>query len=282
MSSDFVILDHCGEIEIQGVLDFDLERIFECGQCFRWSVCADGSYVGVAHGVAARLRKVEDRVFISGTLDDFDRVWRDYFDLDRDYSAIRAQLCIDDFMRKATEFGVGIRILRQDQWETLCSFIISQCNNIPRIKKIVSALCHAFGDVVEFEGVQFHTFPTAERISVLNEEDLAPLRCGYRAAYIIGAARAVACGDIDLDVLSHSSPEVARRGLKSLRGIGDKVADCVLLFGLNMLDAFPLDVWMKRAVSEHYGKGFDPSVFSPYAGIAQQYIFHYVRNGRVG
>jgi len=276
-----VILDRGGEVEIQGISDFDLERIFECGQCFRWDADEDGSgsYIGVAKGLAARLRKTGNSVFISGTLEDYESVWRDYFDLERDYAAIRKQLCIDDFMKEAIEFGAGIRILRQDRWEALCSFIISQCNNIKRIKNIVSVLCREFGEPIEFEGAIFYTFPSAERISVLSEENLAPLRCGYRAAYIIGAARAVASGEIDLDLLSQSSPTDARNSLKELRGIGNKVADCALLFGLNMLDAFPLDVWMKRAVAEHYGKGFDPNIFSPYAGIAQQYIFHYVRNG---
>jgi len=276
-----VVLNHGGEVEIQGVADFDLERIFECGQCFRWNACEDGSgsYFGVAKGLAARLRKVGNSVYISGTLEDFNTVWRDYFDLERDYSAIRKQLGIDDFTKEAIEFGAGIRILRQDRWEALCSFIISQCNNIPRIKKIISVLCSEFGEAIEFEGATFYTFPSTEKISVLSEEDLAPLRCGYRAAYIIGAAKAVANGEIDLDLLSRGSPADAQKKLKELRGIGNKVADCALLFGLNMLDAFPLDVWMKRAVAEHYGKGFDPSVFSPYAGIAQQYIFHYIRNG---
>ena len=271
--------DRGGEVEIRGASDFDLVRIFECGQCFRWKTNERGFYTGVAFGRATRLRSEGGSVLISCTNEDFDAVWRDYFDLDHDYAEIRRSLCTDSFMKAATQFGAGIRILKQDKWEALCSFIISQCNNIPRIKKIVAALCLHFGDRLEFEGEQLYAFPPAERLAALSETDLAPLRCGYRAAYIISAARSVAAGDIDLEALAHGTPENARAALKTLRGVGEKVADCTILFGLHMLDAFPLDVWMKRAVALHYGTGFDPSIFSPYAGVAQQYIYYYSRSG---
>ena len=273
-------IEHSGEVEITGVGDFDPGKIFECGQCFRWEPDENGVYTGVAFGRVARLRRCGDSVFISGTPEDFETVWRDYFDLDRDYADIRRILGIDGFMRKAVEFGAGIRILRQDRWEALCSFIISQCNNIPRIKKIISALCREFGERVKFEGNEFYAFPSAARLAALDADGLAPIRCGYRAAYIIGAAKAAASGEIDLGALSQGSPEDARAALKRLPGVGNKVADCAALFGLHMLDAFPVDVWMKRAVTEHYGPGFDPGIFSPYAGVAQQYIFHYARNNR--
>jgi len=272
-------IKHSGEVEVTGVCDFDLERIFECGQCFRWDADENGDYTGVARGLAARLRKCGGSVFISGTVEQFETVWRDYFDLDRDYAAIREQLCVDEFMRKTAKFGAGIRILRQDKWEALCSFIISQCNNIPRIKKIIAALCSEFGDEIDFQGKIYHTFPSPQRLASLDAANLAGIRAGYRAGYIINAARAVADGTVDLDALTNASPAEAKAELKKLTGVGDKVADCAVLFGLHMLDAFPLDVWMKRAVAENYGPGFDPGIFSPYAGIAQQYIFHYTRNG---
>ena len=271
-----------GEVEIVGVSDFDLAKVFECGQCFRWDADDSGVYTGVALGRVARLRRDGGSVFISGSLHDFESAWFDYFDLERDYEDIRRRLCLDGFMRAATGFGAGIRILRQDRWEALCSFIISQCNNIPRIKKIVADLCRLFGDELEFNGAAFYSFPSAERLAALSAGDLAPIRCGYRDEYIIGAARAVVSGGLDLEVLSRASPGVARAALKALRGVGDKVADCVLLFGLGMLDAFPRDVWMKRAVAKHYGAAFDPAVFSPYAGVAQQYIFFYERSGTGG
>ena len=271
-------LEHNGEVEITGVSDFDLARIFECGQCFRWNPDESGAYTGVALNRAARVRRFGESIFISGTADDFETYWRSYFDLDRDYAGIRQQLCIDEFMRRATDYGAGIRILRQDKWEALCSFIISQNNNIPRIKGIIDALCRLYGEAFEFERRVHHTFPTADRLSRLTPEDLAPIRSGYRAEYIISAASDVATGKISLEELAGSSPAVACAGLKKLHGVGDKVANCTALFGLNILDAFPMDVWMKRAISEHYSPKFDPKVFSPHAGIAQQYIFHYVRN----
>ena len=273
--TDMVYIDHGGEIEVAGVSDFDPVRIFECGQCFRWRADENGVYTGVAMGRAASLRRESGSVFISCTAEDFEGVWRDYFDLNLDYEGIRRRLCVDDFMRDATAFGAGIRILKQDRWEALCSFIISQCNNIPRIKKIIASLCKEFGDRLEFEGGEHYAFPPANRIAALDESRLAPLRCGYRASYIIGAARAVDSGALDLDALSRGSPGEARKALMELRGVGVKVADCAALFGLHMLDAFPLDVWMKRAVAEHYGPGFSPAMFSPYAGIAQQYIYYY-------
>ena len=267
-----------GEVEITGITDFDPVRIFECGQCFRWNADERGVYTGVAFGCAARLRRDGDSIFITGTIEDFEAIWRDYFDLDRDYAEIRSRLCTDNFMKKATAFGAGIRILRQDKWEALCSFIISQCNNIPRIKKIISSLCREFGESFLFDGAAYYTFPDAARLAALCDTDLAPLRCGYRADYILTAALAVSSGELDLAALSLGSAEAARARLKKLHGVGNKVADCAVLFGLNKLDAFPLDVWMKRAVAEHYGAGFDPGIFSPYAGIAQQYIFYYTRS----
>ena len=257
--------------------DFDLVKIFECGQCFRWNMDENGVYTGVAMGKAAKLRKENDRVFISGSMEDFRNIWYNYFDLDRNYKEIRHGLCIDEYMTKASDYGAGIRILNQDRWETLCSFIISQCNNIPRIKKIVETLCRCFGDKIELDGEEYFSFPDADKIAGLTVEDLAPLRCGYRAPYILDAARAVSEGRLDLEALSEGTMEEAKKGLKSINGVGDKVANCAILFSLHKIDAFPIDVWIKRAIDEHYGKGFDPKIFGEYAGIAQQYMFYYQR-----
>jgi N-glycosylase/DNA lyase len=273
-------IENNDEVEISGVSDFDLIRIFECGQCFRWDADETGAYTGVAMGRVAKLHSSGGNVYISGAFTDFENIWRGYFDLDRDYAAIRQRLCVDSFMQKASDFGAGIRILRQDRWEALCSFIISQCNNIPRIKKIISALCALFGDRIEFCGKEYYTFPSAATLAALEPGDLAPIRCGYRAEYMIGAAKAVASGDLDLEALSRGTPEGARETLKKLRGVGNKVADCAVLFGLHMLDAFPVDVWMRRALAQNFRSGFDPGVFSPFAGVAQQYIFYYTRESR--
>jgi N-glycosylase/DNA lyase len=267
-----------GEVEISGVTDFDIGRTFECGQCFRWNPDGSGSYTGVARGRAARVRSEDGLVYITGDLADFENIWRQYFDLDMDYASIRRSLCVDEFMERAARFGAGIRILRQDKWETLCSFIISQCNNIPRIKKIVEALCREFGDPIEFEGGEYRDFPPPERLAPLTEGDLAPLRSGYRAAYILAAARAVADGEIDLEKLAAEDCADAPRALKALPGVGDKVANCVALFGLHKLDVFPVDTWMKKVIGERYGGSLDTSVFGGYAGIAQQYMFFHARS----
>ena len=270
-------IEHEGFVEIANPVDFDPIKIFECGQCFRWNADENGVYRGVAHGIAAKVWSEGGSVFISGSMEQFRNVWYDYFDMDRDYAKAREALSIDEYTRAAAEYGAGIRILRQDKWEALCSFIISQCNNIPRIKKIVETLCQYFGKKLEFEGKKVYTFPDAEKVAALTVEDLAPLRCGYRAPYIIGAAKAVVDGTLDLETLSQSDFSTALKALKSMHGIGDKVANCVILFGLCIPDAFPVDVWMKKALAAHYPKDFDPKVFGENAGLAQQYLFFWAR-----
>ena len=273
-------------IKIMDASSFDIVKTFECGQCFRWDAVTDTQstdkqsvYIGVAMGKAARLWCKNDSVFISCSAEDYEAVWRDYFDIDRDYGAIFREIAsVDPFMEKAVEFGRGIRIIRQDKWEALCSFIISQNNNIPRIKKIIASLCKKFGDEIKFEEKTFHTFPPASRIAELTAEELASIRCGYRAEYIIAAAKAVVSGGINLEALAQKTASESRAALKKICGVGDKVADCVLLFGLHMLDVFPRDVWINRAIKQIYGSDFDPGIFGPYAGIAQQCIFFYYRS----
>ena len=171
--------------------------------------------------------------------------------------------------------------MRQDSWEALCSFIISQCNNISRIKGIVERLCTAFGDELRVGDRVYYSFPTAETLAKLSAEDLACLRSGYRAEYIIIAAKAVADGSLDLDALKKTDCKAAVKELRKLRGIGEKVANCVVLFGLAHMEAFPIDVWMKRALKENFPPDFEPETLGSYAGLAQQYIFYYARsNGK--
>ena len=226
-----------GETAVEVPDDFDLEKIFECGQCFRWNPAGDDAYLGVALGRAVLIRKEGGTVFITCSMGDFENIWRTYFDLDRNYVEIRKAICVDEYMSAAAQYGAGIRILRQDPWETLCSFIISQCNNIPRIKGIVENFCRLFGDEILFGGDVYYSFPSAETVASLSEADLQPLRCGYRAPYILDAARAVTDGAVDLARLASCSFEEASKALKGIRGIGDKVANCVILFGLGMIDA---------------------------------------------
>jgi N-glycosylase/DNA lyase len=267
------------QIELREAEDFDPVKTFECGQCFRWNADAEGVYRGVFLGGAAKVWRNGDSVFIRFSDNLTSDVIENYFDLKRDYANIRLSVGIDDYMKKAADYGKGIRILRQEPWEALCSFIISQCNNIPRIKKIIETMCRHFGEPFEFEGDTYYSFPTAQRISELTPCELDPLRCGYRAQYIIDAARAVSEGKLDLDAISSSTYDDAMRSLKAQNGIGDKVANCVVLFGLNMLSAFPVDVWIKKVLSAHYDGDFSPEIFGDFAGVAQQYMFFYARSG---
>ena len=262
--------------ELCGVQELNPQRTFDCGQCFRWNADAEGKYRGVASGKAAVVWAEAGRTYIECAAGDI-YFWRDYLDMETDYAEARRSIEVCDYLRECAAYGEGIRILRQDKWEALCSFIISQCNNIPRIKGIVEKLCSLYGEPVEAPWGEARAFPTAERVADLSEEALAPLRSGYRAPYILAAARAVAGGDIDLDATALLPCGEARAELKKLNGVGDKVANCVVLFGLHQLDAFPVDVWIKRALAENMPEGFEPSSLGKYAGLAQQYMFYHAR-----
>ena len=264
------IFELCGERELNP------RRTFDCGQCFRWNEDETGRWRGVASGKAAVVWAEEGRTYIECALEDI-YFWRDYLDMDTDYDDARRSIEVCDYLRDCAAYGEGIRILRQDKWEALCSFIISQCNNIPRIKGIVEKLCSLYGDAVEAPWGEARSFPSAERVAELDEADLAPLYSGYRAPYILAAAKAVASGELDLEKTGLLPCTEARAELKKLNGVGDKVANCVVLFGLHQLDAFPVDVWIKRALAENLPKGFDPSTLGKYAGLAQQYMFYHAR-----
>ena len=268
-----------GEICIPRSDDFSPERIFGCGQCFRWNRQSDGRWVGVAKDRVLSLTEREEGIFLRCSEEDFVRIWSDYFDLERDYAALRDRISTDPFTARAVEFGAGIRVLKQDAWEALCTFILSQCNNIARITGLVERLCDMFGTEIVFEGEKRRLFPAPERLAFLRPEELAPLRAGYRADYIRGAAREIVEGRLVPETLRHVPTADAIRALTGLKGVGVKVASCAALFGLGKGDAFPVDVWMKRAIERYYGgESFDSSVFGADAGIAQQYIFYYIRS----
>ncbi len=257
------------------IQDLSLKETLDCGQCFRWKEREDGSFFGVVRGRAAAVHMEGDRLFIDGAKECDRDLWADYFDLSLDYADVKEQLSvIHPEMASAARFAPGIRILRQEPWEALISFIISQNNNIKRITGIVDRLCAHFGDPI---GDGVFAFPTAEQLAALSPEDLMPIRAGFRHRYIIDAAQKTADGTIDLEQIRHLPYDAARQTLMQITGVGVKVADCVLLYGLHRLESFPLDVWMKRATATLFD-GMDPSAFGAYAGIAQQYIFHYARS----
>lgn len=255
---------------------FSLTQTFECGQCFRWEPVGPETYRGIAFGREVSMSIQDSVLTVTCSESEFHSLWRPYLDLDRDYARIRSIVSIDEKTAKAVAFGAGIRILRQDPWETLCSFLLSQCNHIPRIRGIIARLCHSYGDNIHKTA---YTFPSPERIAALTEEELRTvLRCGYRAPYLLAAARAVATGALDLGALQKCSTSEAKKQLLALPGIGEKVANCILLYGLGKLEAFPVDVWIRRTVQSLYGKSFDPSTcFGTYAGVAQQYLFYQAR-----
>ena len=256
--------------------EMDIIKTFECGQCFRWNADKDGAYWGIAMECPAKIWTEGELVYIKspGSIE----MWREYFDLERDYLKISSGFDGGEYLSMCVSYGQGIRILRQEPWEALCSFIISQCNNIRRIKGIVERLCENFGRALEFEGRCFYTFPSAADIAALPEGALDVLRCGYRAPYISAAALAVASGALDLSALIDCDSAEAKRSLMALPGIGEKVANCVVLFGLYHMEAFPIDVWIRRALKEHFPADFDPACLGEYAGLAQQYIFYYARS----
>ena len=263
-------------IRLASAEELDIVKTFECGQCFRWNADGKGVYTGVVRGYPARVWTDGGEVFLRS--DAPEALWRDYFDLSRNYAEI-SRFDAGEYLDRCVQYGMGIRILRQEPWEVLCSFIISQCNNIKRIKGIVERLCENCGDELLFEGQQFYGFPGPEKLACLLPEDLSCLRCGYRSAYLIDAARSVCSGETDLQSLISASAADAKKALLKIRGVGEKVANCVVLFGLYHMEAFPIDVWIKRALKEHFPKDFDPACLGKYAGLAQQYIFYYARSG---
>ena len=256
--------------ETEAPVCFNLGLSLDCGQAFRWEY-QDGRWHGAAFGKEVYIAQKDGRItFWGADSGDFESVWRAYFDWDCDYKKILDSYDDKYLIEAAKQYG-GIRILRQEPWEALCSFIISQNNNIPRIKGIIGRLCGCFG-----EGDGLKSFPSPERLAVLSPDDLAPLRAGFRARYLIDAANKVALGDIDFAQIDRMPIEYGREQLKKIKGVGDKVAECALLYGFHKIEAFPVDVWVKRIMAEMYPGGL-PECARGTEGIAQQYLFHWRR-----
>jgi N-glycosylase/DNA lyase len=288
-------------IVFEKVSEFSVGKIFECGQAFRWEPEDDGSYTCVAGGRAANIAlapspddpcagRLTIRELANRDSHNDRAFWEHYFDLKRDYGEINRILSEnDETMARAIDCGAGIRILKQDAWEALISFIISQNNHIPRIKGCVESLCEHFGERIgHANGRDFFDFPSIDALASLSEADLAPCRLGYRARYLCETSRRVAesGGEAWLNALRTATPAEATAALTKLCGVGEKVASCVLLFGLDISEGFPMDVWMKRAMRKFYNVDEKEAAacaaerFGPYAGIAQQYLFHYTREAR--
>lgn len=252
--------------------DLDLDETLDCGQAFRWKKIPSDykcTYKGAFLNDKLTISQTDKGKFIFHDTDEnsFISKWIPYFDLETDYTELKRCFSEDETLSKACGFAGGIRLLRQDSWECLISFIISQNNNIPRIKGIIDRLCGNYNG----------KFPNCAQLSGVTSESLAYLRSGFRAKYIADAAERTANGSTDLEKIAVMPINDARDALKQIKGVGPKVAECVLLFGMYRTEAFPIDVWIKRVLAEYYPNGF-PEFAKENAGIAQQYLFHYIRN----
>lgn len=268
-----------GGVRVSEIELFAVSQTFDCGQCFRFTV-TENEASGYAYGKRVTFTQLsENEIFISPcTEEEFHSLWKGYLSLDTDYKTVRSEMISlrtgDSSLSAAMETGKGIRILKQEPWETLCSFIISQNNNIPRIKKIIDALCKKGAEI---SGDDEKVFPSPKTLIALGKEGLFELKTGFRAAYLYDAACKVDSGEVDLDRIRSLPLNEAEAELCKIKGVGPKVAACSLLFGFGKTEAFPIDVWVKRVMQEYYGGNVDPSDFGPFAGLAQQYLFYHKR-----
>ncbi len=274
---------------------FRLSETLECGQCFRFEKIAEEEYVIIAFGRAVTAKEEDGNIIINGLdKDEFELKWKHYFDLERDYALLKAGLCEnDEIMREAVKFAPGIRILNQDFFECLISFIISQNNRIPMIKKVISNISEKYGEPIgEINGVTYYSFPSPETLKNADIESLMALKTGFRAKYIIDAVQKITSGEIQKEKLDKMTLEEARNTLMTIKGVGPKVADCVLLFSLERSEVFPKDVWIKRVMEYFYFNGEDTkkeeiqkkadALYGNMQGFAQQYLFNYARTLKIG
>ena len=259
-------------LKIKFYEDFNLDRTLSCGQCFRWYKIGN-IWCSVVSGYKVACWTEDNILNIDSDFDNLN-FWINYFGFDIDYSLVLSQIKkIDNIISNAVTENIGIHILRQEPWEVMCSFIISQNNNIKRISKIVSSLCENFGEHKN----DIYTFPSAYVISRLSIDDLSVIKAGFRAKYILDVAKKVSSKNVDFSEIQNLSTEKASKILQNINGIGPKVSSCILLFGFHKLDSFPIDTWMKKVVSKFY-KDFNQNYFGEYAGIIQQYLFLWSRN----
>lgn len=273
---------------LRDVKDFDLDHTFLCGQCFRWDKIEKNRYIGVASSHLLDVSKVGNEFHLKHTTEEeFHSFWSHYFAFDMDYGIIKKRLSKDEILNRAIHHGDGIRILRQDLFETIISFILSQSNNITRIRGIIKTFSKKFGKKIAYDGKEYYTFPTPSDLDGIKLEDLADLKAGYRDKYVYKAIRAINEGEISLTELSKMPTKEAKDTLLGLMGVGEKVANCILLFGLSRFDAFPIDVWIRRIMEHYYYKDqkTNPAIiakmaeenFGDLGGYAQQYLFFYAR-----
>lgn len=277
-------------VTVDGVNDFTLSQILECGQCFHFDKLDEEVYEVVAFGRAVKMEQTDKVLRIYGSsMEDYEGIWKLYLDMDNDYGLIKQSVIkADGALKTAVDEKSGIHILNQDFFETLISFIVSQNKSIPQIKQCVKNISHRFGDeVIGYNGEAFYVFPDVQRLHDATEEELRECKVGFRAPYIKNATEAVYSGAVTKEKLDELDIAQARELLMTIKGVEEKVANCVLLFGLGRREAFPVDVWMKRIMEQMYFDGKDTkkqdieafavNKFGDLGGYAQQYLFDYAR-----
>ena len=260
-------------------LDFNIQKIADSGQCFRLTQNPGGGYTLIARGRVLRLVDTPAGCALDCAQEEYLSLWRDYFDLERDYASIRSGVDSEDaFLNRACEYGRGIRMLRQEPWEMLVSFIISQRKSIPAIRFCVESLCRRYGEAVDCAGERYFLFPSAPRLATLDEQCLLGCSLGYRAKYVRAAAQITASGALNLESAAGLADDALYDALLAVPGVGEKVANCAMLFGFGRLGRFPRDVWINRVVEREYGGTFPLERYPKTAGALQQYIFYYARS----
>ncbi len=282
------------EYTLTDIKNFDLKETFECGQCFRWKKEENGSYTGIVECGVINASIINDKVVFKGTCKDdvdFESFCRNYFDLEEDYNKIQKSILKEDdkTLKKAVEFGKGIRILNQNSWEMLISFIISAANNIPRISKTIDNISSSFGKCVrsDVSGImkEYFLFPTPDELSKATMEDLRKCNLGFRDKYVFEATRKVFLEEVNLDNIKKMDYKNAKKELLCISGVGSKVADCILLFSMCKKEAFPVDTWIKQIMNKVYVDSknvkkieeYAQNRFGIFSGVAQQYLFYYAR-----
>lgn len=302
------------EVVIKEVKNFNIKQILECGQCFRWEKISDTNYIIVAFSRVIEVIQNNDEVTILNTNEeDFKNIWIKYFDLETDYSTIKSELAKDDILRKSVEYGYGIRILNQDPFEMLISFIVSARNSIPSIMKTIKKMSVEWGNEVEYKGNKYYTFPTPQAIKKATLEEIQSTGASFRSKYIISTIERVnlaietkedmICNqdkytsqerpeilDYDLDYIKNLDDDACHVALQKFMGVGAKVADCIMLFSMGKHSSFPVDVWIKRAMIHFYVapdvtlpkmRIFARDKFGSLSGLAQQYLFYYARENNI-
>ena len=288
-------------IMIKGVKNFDIKQILECGQCFRWEKISDTNYIVVAYRRVIEIVQNGDDVTIYNTnLNDFEEIWKDYLDLNTNYSELKEELAKNEILRKSVEFGYGIRILNQEPFEMLISFIVSARNSIPAIMKTIKKISERWGDKIEYKGNTYYAFPTPEQIKDATLEEIKDTGASFRSKYILDTIGKVneALENPDneelkiynLDYIKSLNTDECHVALQQFMGVGAKVADCIMLFSMAKKSAFPVDVWVKRAMIHFYLapdvslnkiRVFGRDKFGELSGLAQQYLFYYARENNI-